>query len=166
MVGDSQPGSSLLHFLWVTSYVVNLNIWQCENKCLSWNVNYNYIIFPQFTDLNFWIVQDSISTGRLEPWWAIKFFAWHQFYKTKCFQKTLFFFSCTFKRKSRWLHLIFETPPVSSVTAVFPPGFHAATPVGKWVHAPGISPESPEKGGGQEDALPRFHHERMASQIS
>lgn len=46
---------------------------------------------------------------------------------------------------------------------VCPPGFHAASPVRKWVHAPGISPESSEEGGGQEDALQRFHHEWMVS---
>lgn len=46
---------------------------------------------------------------------------------------------------------------------VCPPGFYAAPPARKWVHAPGISPESSEEGGGQEDALQRFHHERMVS---
>lgn len=46
-------------------------------------------------------------------------------------------------------------------TTVCPPGFHAAPPVRKWVHAPGISPESAEEGGRQEDALPGLHHERM-----
>lgn len=44
-----------------------------------------------------------------------------------------------------------------------PPGFHAAPPVRERVHAPGISQESSEKGGGQEDALQRLHHERLVS---
>lgn len=44
-----------------------------------------------------------------------------------------------------------------------PPGFHAASPVRERVHAPGISQESSEKGGGQEDALQRLHHERLVS---
>ena len=54
----------------------------------------------------------------------------------------------------------------SKTIIVCPPGFHAASPVRKWVHAPGISPESSEEGGRQENALPRLHHERVVSPLS
>ena len=47
------------------------------------------------------------------------------------------------------------------VIVVCPAGFHAASPVRKRVHAPGISQESSEEGGGQENALQRLHHERL-----
>lgn len=64
-------------------------------------------------------------------------------------------------------HLICKSTPYLSARLttiiVCPPGFYAAPPARKWVHAPGISPESSEEGGGQEDALQRFHHERMVS---
>ncbi len=80
--------------------------------------------------------------------------------------------SCSYKVTWQWakekkvmeddFHLIHKSD--LRTIAVCPPGFYAASPVRKWVHAPGISPESSEEGAGQEDALQRFHHERMVSQ--
>lgn len=67
-------------------------------------------------------------------------------------------FHCICKSATRLAAWLTRGPSLSC-----PPGFHAASPVRKWVHAPGISPESSEKGGGQEDALPRLHHERLVS---
>lgn len=73
------------------------------------------------------------------------------------------------QQKNSKIHLkihIFKPTAACSITAVCCLGFYAAPPAGKWVHTLGISPKSPKKGGGKEDALPRFHHERMASHVS
>lgn len=65
----------------------------------------------------------------------------------------------------KWLPFDLETYYIFTVwlttISVCPPGFYAAPPARKWVHTPGISPESSAEGGGKEDALQRFHHEWM-----
>lgn len=132
-----------LSILWVSTFN-NIKI------SVSRNAQYLYIVYPPFTNITFF---------------------WYSFWYILILKFSFLGFQVLYVQRKeltgreRWFHLISEPPPLSSITAVCPPGFHAAPPAGKRVHAPGISPESPEEGGGQEDALPRFHHERMASQF-
>lgn len=86
-----------------------------------------------------------------------------------CYYQSLFMLykSCFVEKNkntgSEWVIACTNLPLTRSRPSA---GVYAAAPAGKRVHTPGISPPSPEERGGQKDALPRFHHERMVSWFS